>query len=138
MFVAWYTERLRKTKVGTISATAHFAGLLSVIALICISPGNDWPWWTVVPFCIDFPLSVPMQYLFSGIGEVIERLPHSALERFLLSMREPFSSFDLFWLPAVGYLVLGTIWYYYWTQGLVHWGQRIDRNRRAKQRAGVP
>lgn len=41
-------------------------------------------------------------------------LPHGAFEGWLLSRREPFGSLDLFWLPGILYLSLGTIWQYFW------------------------
>ena len=116
--LAWYLKQYSRTKVGTLLATLHFAIVAVLLAAIMISPSSDWMWWAIVPFFLDLPISFLIQLLCSGAIAVIEWLPHAGIERFLLQLREPFQSLDLFWLPAIGYLVLGSLWHFYWPLAL--------------------
>ncbi len=133
MLVAWYKERSRRAQVGILFATLHFVVILALVVAISLWPGNDWPWWGLVPAVIDFPLSIPVYFLYDHMFTAISRTPRAALEHFLLSMPEPFSSLDLFWLPAISSLVLGTLWYYVWPQWMVRCGELIQR-RRSRER----
>ena len=114
--LAWYRSRLQRTKLGTILATVHFCLLSLLIAAISISPSRDWPWWTMVPSILDFPFSYVVTLVSIVVLQAALALPHAGFEAWLLAQREPFSSFDLFWLPAILYLILGTMWHYYWPQ----------------------
>jgi len=114
--LAWYHARLQKTKLGTVLATTHFCILSLLLGGIVISPSRDWPWWAAIPFILDLPFSFAITLLSNCIRDLILILPHAGLERWLLAQREPFTSLDLFWLPAILYTVLGTLWHYYWPQ----------------------
>jgi hypothetical protein len=133
MLVAWYKERSRRAQVGTLFATLHFVAILALVVLISLWPSNDWPWWGLVPTVIDFPVSLPLLFLSQYLVDTLSRMPHAALEHFLLSMPEPFSSLDLFWLPAFSSLVLGTLWYYVWPQWMVGCVELIQRRRDRKR-----
>jgi hypothetical protein len=65
-----------------------------------------------------------------GIVNVALTIPHATFEQWLLSQREPFSSFDLFWVPAFLFTSLGTLWHYYWPQ-LLRWIMRRAQITRA-------
>jgi len=97
-------------------ATTHFCLISLLIGAIAISPSKDWPWWPIVPFIVDYPFSYVITFVSASAMKIILFLPHAGLERWLLNQREPFSSLDLFWLPAILFLVLGTLWHYYWPQ----------------------
>jgi hypothetical protein len=112
----WYRARLRQSRLGTILATGHFMIVSAVIAGISVLPSGDWPWWTLVPFVLDIPFSFVIQFLCDGLLRLVLSIPHTAFESLLLRQREPFSSLDLFWLPAFLYVFLGTVWHYYWPQ----------------------
>ncbi len=97
-------------------ATTHFCLISLLIGAIAISPSKDWPWWPIVPFIVDYPFSYVITFVSASAMKIILFLPHAGLERWLLNQREPFSSLDLFWLPAILFLVPGTLWHYYWPQ----------------------
>jgi hypothetical protein len=133
--LAWYRKLYDRTKAGTILATIHLAIVGLLVALIAVVPSNDWMWWPVVPFWLDFPVSLLIGMLTSGAAFVLERLPHEALERLMMGWRAPFYSVDLFWLPAAGYLVLGTVWHFYWPVALARLLRRDGRDAAPRQRA---
>jgi hypothetical protein len=110
--------RWRTSKVGSVLAGLHLLVVSLLVLLISVNPGHDWPWWGAVPFVLDLPLSFLVDRLSDGIVNAVMALPHGAFESWLLTLREPFSSFALFWLPAILYLSLGTLWHYYWPQAL--------------------
>jgi len=114
--LAWYRSRWQRTKVGTVLATTHFCLISLLIGAIAISPSKDWPWWPIVPFVLDYPFSYVITFVSASATKIMLFLPHAGLERWLLNQREPFSSLDLFWLPAILFVVLGTLWHYYWPQ----------------------
>ena len=111
---AWYRSRWQATKVGTILATVHFTMISLLIALISISPSKDWAWWPIFPFVLDFPAAYVINFISTLVVKFVLILPHTGFEKWLLSQREPFSSLNLFWAPTCSFLVLGTIWHYYW------------------------
>jgi hypothetical protein len=104
----------RASKAGSVLAIGHFVILSVILIGISTNPGIDWPWWIAAPFTLDLPFSFMVQGLTYVIREAVVALPHGAFEGWLLSRREPFGSLDLFWLPAILYLSLGTIWQYFW------------------------
>lgn len=111
---AWYLRQYQRTKAGTVLASIHFAMVMLLLVAIGIWPGKDWMWWAAVPFILDFPVSLLVRYLCDSVIAIIESSPHAGFERFMLQWPEPFQSVDLFWLPALGYLILGTLWHFYW------------------------
>ena len=113
---SWYRSRWQTTKLGTVLATIHFGILALLVGGVAISPSRDWYWWPIVPFVLDIPISFLIEASSGLIVHSITALPHARLEGWLLSQREPFCSFDLFWLPAVLFTVFGTLWHYYWPQ----------------------
>jgi hypothetical protein len=129
VFIKWYRERLRTTLTGTILATLHFVVVLAVIVLIAFWPSRDWPWWGLLPFVLDFPFSYCIERAVRVTVAIVLWLPHGTLEKFLLARREPLSSLNLFWVPAVEYLALGTMWHYFWPRLLRMAVRIIGRSR---------
>jgi hypothetical protein len=128
----WYRARFNQSRLGAVLATVHFGLVFVLLAGICISPSNDWPWWVIVPFALDVPFSFVIDFVSDLLLRLVLLVPHGAFEGWLSRQREPFSSFDLFWLPAGLYLFLGTAWHYYWPQlpRLLRW----TRGRRNRER----
>ncbi len=112
----WFRTRWRTTKLGSVLAGLHFILVSLLVLMISISPSRDWEWWPIAPFVLDLPFSFLVNLLSGAICDLVLALPHAAFEAWLVSLREPFCSFDLFWLPAALYLILGTLWHYYWPQ----------------------
>ena len=124
----WMQMRWKQTKIGTILASIHCVFVSVIIAGISISPSQDWPWWTLFPFLADLPFSFVIKFLLDNFRDSIVLLPHFGLEHWLLNQREPFCSLDLFWLPAILFLILGTMWHYYWPLLLKIIFQRLFRS----------
>ena len=114
MIPVWYRNRLKVNVLGTVLATCHCLALTLLITAITVDPGRDWYWWTVLPWMLDLPVSVVIEQLNDLIVRAAVGLSLPALERALSAADEPFSSFALFWVPAVTYTIIGTAWHYYW------------------------
>jgi hypothetical protein len=116
--INWYRKLLARTRIGTTLATLHVCFMLVLLGSLSISPGRDWAWWPLAPTVLDFPASIPINAFSVLCTLIFSVTPHQGLDTWLMTRRDPFSSVNLFWFPAINFLVFGTLWHYYWPQAV--------------------